>query len=102
MREEALHTLHPHTIFSHHKRVSEEEGLEAVKEFLETSCRNHGNCDKVYDSWIRAALRGAASKGIKPRGLKSWQEKDPELFALIRKVLDGRSTNLQPLDLTPT
>jgi len=82
-----LYTLTPYLAAV--RGVSEEEGVETVKEFLEASCRNHGACGKVYDSWVRAAFRGALRKGVKPRGLRSWEERDPEVLRLIKDVLNG-------------
>ncbi|MEM4429599.1 MAG: DNA primase noncatalytic subunit PriX [Thermofilaceae archaeon] len=62
---------------------SEDEVLEVCREFLENSCRNHGNCSKVYESWIRSVIRSAQTHGFKGYGLSKLKEKDPELHALI-------------------
>ncbi len=94
-----LYTLTPYLATI--KQVSEEEALEIVKEFLEASCRNHNNCGKVYDSWIRSALRGAKRKGIKPRSLKSWGEKDPEVLKPIKAVLMKGSKGVESTGLNP-
>ncbi len=94
-----LYTLTPYLATV--RRVSEEEGVETVKEFLEASCRNHGACGKVYDSWVRAALRGAARKGVKPRGLRSWGERDPEVLRLIKDVLNGEGRMVKITGLNP-
>jgi hypothetical protein len=68
------------------KRLSEEEALQVVQEFLENSCRNHNNCEKIYDSFIRGDLQRVKSKGLKPITLKKLREKDPELYSLIEKT----------------
>ncbi len=83
------------------KQVSEEEAIETVREFLEASCKNHGNCGKVYDSWVRSAFRGAKRKGIRPRGLRTWEERDPEVFKLIKAVLDGESKAIESVGPNP-
>jgi LDH2 family malate/lactate/ureidoglycolate dehydrogenase len=69
------------------KRLSEEEAMQVVQEFLENSCRNHNNCDKVYESFIRGDLRRVRSKGLKPVNLEKLKEKDPELYSLITRSL---------------
>jgi hypothetical protein len=69
------------------KGLSEEEALQVVQEFLENSCRNHGNCGKIYESFIRGDLRRVKSKGLRPVSLERLREKDPELYSLIEKTL---------------
>jgi len=69
------------------KRLSEEEALQVVQEFLENSCRNHSNCGKVYGSFIRGDLQRVKSKGLKPVNLEKLREKDPELYSLITSSL---------------
>jgi hypothetical protein len=53
------------------KRLSEEDALQVVQEFLENSCRNHNNCNKVYDSFKLGDLQKVKSKGLKPTTLKT-------------------------------
>jgi len=69
------------------KRLSEEEALHVVQEFLENSCRNYSNCGKVYESFIRGDLRRVRSKGLKPVSLEKLREKDPELCSIVEKVI---------------
>jgi hypothetical protein len=69
------------------KGLSEEEAIQVVQEFLENSCRNHGNCGRVYESFIRGDLRRVKSKGLRSASLERLKEKDPELYSLIEKVL---------------
>jgi hypothetical protein len=57
------------------KRLSEEEAIQAVQEFLENSCRNYNNCEKIYDSFIRGDLQRVKSKGLKPISLEKLREK---------------------------
>ncbi len=80
-----LYTLTPY--LANVAGVGEREAFEAVRSFLEASCVNHGACEKVYDSWVRSAFRGAKRKGLLPRSLKSWAEKDPQVYSLIQSVL---------------
>jgi len=56
------------------KRLSEEEALHVVQEFLYNSCRNHGDCGKVYESFIRGDLQRVRSKGLKPVSLEKLRE----------------------------
>jgi hypothetical protein len=69
------------------KRLSEEEAMQVVQEFLENSCRNYNNCEKIYDSFIRGDLQRVKSKGLRPVSLEKLREKDPELYSLITKSL---------------
>lgn len=62
-------------------KLEEEEALKIAREFLDNSCRNYGNCGKVYDSWIRSAFKGAKQKGIKPARLEKLDEE-------IRKAIE--------------
>ncbi len=65
-------------------KLSDEEAFERIREFIDNSCRNHGNCEKIYESWVRGDLRRVRSKGIKPAKLESL---DDELRELINEVL---------------
>ena len=69
------------------KGLDEEEALQVIHAFLENSCRNHGNCGKMYESFMRGDLRRVKSKGLKPVTLEKLREKDPELYSLIEQVL---------------
>jgi hypothetical protein len=69
------------------KGLSEEEALQVVQEFLENSCRNHGRCDKVYESFICGDLRRVRSKGLRPMSLEKLREKDPELYSIVEKAI---------------
>jgi hypothetical protein len=44
--------------------LSEEEALQVVQGFLENSCKNFNNCEKVYESSIRGNLHRVKSKGL--------------------------------------
>ncbi|MEM4452897.1 MAG: DNA primase noncatalytic subunit PriX, partial [Thermosphaera sp.] len=48
---------------------SEEDVVEICRTFLDNSCRNHGNCSKVYDSWIRSVVRSSRNHGFRGFGL---------------------------------
>jgi hypothetical protein len=69
------------------KGLSEESALQVVKEFLENSCRNFNNCEKIYESFIRGDLRRVKSKGLKPLSQENLSNKDLELFLTISTVL---------------
>jgi hypothetical protein len=71
------------------KGLSEDEAIQVVQEFLENSCRNHGNCGKVYESFIRGDLRRVKSKGLRPASLERLKEKDPELYSLIKALSEA-------------
>ncbi|MGC9147831.1 MAG: DNA primase noncatalytic subunit PriX [Sulfolobales archaeon] len=65
-------------------KLSDEEAFERIREFIDNSCRNYGNCEKIYESWIRGDLRRVRSKGIKPAKLESL---DDELREIIQETL---------------
>jgi len=69
------------------KDLSEEKAFQVIQEFLENSCRNFNNCEKVYESFIRRDLRRVRSKGLKPASLEKLREKDPELYLIIERIL---------------
>jgi hypothetical protein len=71
------------------KRLSEGEAIQVVQEFLDNSCRNHNNCGKVYESFIRGDLQRVKSKGLKPTTLEKLREKDPDLHSLIEQALQN-------------
>ncbi len=66
-----------------------EEFLERLKHFLESSCARHGNCGRIYESWLRSVLRGVASGGYKPLSLRTLGERDPDLYRVIREVIES-------------
>lgn len=74
------------------KGLGEEEAMQIIKDFLEASCREHGKCDKVYDSWIRNNMKYVKQRNLMPTSLAKIQEKDPELYNLIKHVLEKKST----------
>jgi hypothetical protein len=69
------------------KGLGEEEALQVVQEFLDNSCRNHGNCGKIYESFIRGDLRRVKSKRLRPMSLEKLREKDPELYSIVEKAI---------------
>ncbi|MEM1842251.1 MAG: DNA primase noncatalytic subunit PriX [Ignisphaera sp.] len=80
-----LYVLIPYLVNINNK--SEDEVLEICRTFLENSCKNHGNCEKIYDSWIRSVIRSARSHSFKGFSLQRLKEKDPELYKLIKESL---------------
>ena len=67
-------------------KLSDEEAFERIREFIDNSCKNYGNCEKIYESWIRGDLRRVRSKGIKPAKLESLDE---DLKELIKEILSS-------------
>ncbi|MEB3860724.1 MAG: DNA primase noncatalytic subunit PriX [Desulfurococcales archaeon] len=72
------------------KNLDPESAVHVVEEFIENSCRNHGNCGKIYRSWIRNVLRHVKEGGWLPWKLETLKERDPELYAVVESVLSGR------------
>ncbi|MCX8186955.1 MAG: hypothetical protein N3G48_07635, partial [Sulfolobales archaeon] len=65
----------------------DEECVDIINKFIEGSCRNFNKCDKIYDSWIRGVLKSARNSGFRGFGIRTLQQKDPELFKIITEVL---------------
>ncbi len=77
-----------------YKGLDEDACVEAVKAFVENSCRNFGKCDKIYESWIRSHCRYAAEphdvcggQPCRPWSMARIREKDPEMYEAIRAAL---------------
>ncbi len=68
------------------KGLSPEEAEAVVDSFIEASCRNHGNCGKIYKSWIRHVLRRVKEGGWKPWSLERIKRDDPELYDIVARV----------------
>ncbi|MEB3786549.1 MAG: DNA primase noncatalytic subunit PriX [Desulfurococcales archaeon] len=68
------------------KGLSLTDALRVIEEFLEASCVNHGNCSKVYSSWIKSVLRGVKEKELKPKGLGKLGIKHPDILELIQDI----------------
>jgi len=71
------------------KGLGEDDVFQVVIEFLENSCRNFNNCEKVYESFIRGDLKRVKSKELKPASLERLKEKDPELYSTITTILSS-------------
>ncbi|MCE4625361.1 MAG: DNA primase noncatalytic subunit PriX [Desulfurococcales archaeon] len=73
------------------KGLDVEEAHAVIKEFIRVSCERHGNCSKIYDSWIRNVLRHVKEGGWRPWSLERVRKEDPELYKIISEVLGLRS-----------
>ncbi len=83
-----FHVLVPYLVNVCNK--SEDEVLEVCRTFLDNSCRNFNNCGKVYDSWIRSAIRSARNHGFRGYSLLKLKEKDPDLYSkIVASMKDG-------------
>ncbi len=74
------------------KGLDPEDALVIVEEFIENSCRNHGNCGKIYRSWIRNVLRHVKDGGWLPWKLETLKNRDPELYAIVTSVIGSPHT----------
>ncbi|MEM3662628.1 MAG: DNA primase noncatalytic subunit PriX [Sulfolobales archaeon] len=66
--------------------LGDEDALNRIHEFIENSCRNHGNCEKIYDSWLKGDIRRVRSKKLKPA---KYENLDEDLKDLIEKVISS-------------
>ncbi|MEM1873295.1 MAG: DNA primase noncatalytic subunit PriX [Acidilobaceae archaeon] len=72
------------------KKLEDEEAAKVIQVFLENSCKNYGNCGKIYQTWVASTLRGVRRGGWKPWSLSRIREKDPELYDIVSAVLGER------------
>ncbi|MEM4964575.1 MAG: DNA primase noncatalytic subunit PriX [Pyrobaculum sp.] len=79
-----LYTLIPRLVVNN---LTEDEIIAIAHKFIENSCKNHGNCGKIYDSWIRSTIRSAKSHNFKGFSLTSIQRRDVQLYNLIMQCL---------------
>ncbi len=70
------------------KGLSVEEAQEQIRIFIQASCEKHGQCSKIYDSWIRNVLMHVKEGGWKPWGLERIKSNDPELYSIVASVLN--------------
>ena len=71
------------------KGLDEREATAGIAEFVQRSCRNFGNCTKVYESWIRNVVSKVKAGGWKPWTLEKLKEKDPQLYSTVVDVIGG-------------
>ncbi|MEM4846883.1 MAG: DNA primase noncatalytic subunit PriX [Thermosphaera sp.] len=78
-----FHVLIPYLV-----SIGKDDGeiLDICRTFIENSCRNHGKCDKVYESWIRSVIRSARNHGFRGYSLLKLKEKDPELYSYVESI----------------
>ncbi|MEN2999110.1 MAG: DNA primase noncatalytic subunit PriX [Acidilobaceae archaeon] len=71
------------------KQMRAEEAMREIERFLDNSCKNFGNCRKIYPRWIRQVLEGVEGKRWPPWSLERVKERDPQLYEIITKVVGG-------------
>ena len=65
------------------KGLGLEAALRELEGFLDASCRNYGNCSRVYTSWLRSVLRAVWEKKLYPPSLRRLKERHPDLYAIL-------------------
>ncbi|MGC9072025.1 MAG: DNA primase noncatalytic subunit PriX [Acidilobus sp.] len=69
------------------KDLDERDAISEISDFIQRSCKNYGNCSKVYESWIRNVVSKVKTGGWKPWTLEKLKERDPQLYSMINDVL---------------
>ena len=67
--------------------LGDNEAFERLREFIDNSCRNFNNCEKIYDSWLRGDIKRVREKKLLPSSLNKIKEKDSELYSILEKIL---------------
>ena len=70
-------------------KLTDEEVLELCRQFIEASCRNHGNCGKIYESWLRSQLRLVRERGYRVISLRKLKEKYPDLASIVDGIVQN-------------
>ncbi|BAA81337.1 phospholipase A2/esterase [Aeropyrum pernix K1] len=65
------------------------EAEAVIDEFLRVCCEKHGNCRKIYKSWIRNVLRRVREGGWRPWTLERIRSEDPELYRIIEPIVSA-------------
>ncbi len=69
------------------RKLSLEESERIIDAFLENSCRNHGNCGKVYKSWVRRVLEAVKAGGWRPWSISRIRENDRQLYEIVARIV---------------
>ncbi len=69
------------------KGLDERDAISEILDFVQRSCKNYGNCSKVYESWIRNVVSKVKVGGWKPWTLEKLRERDPQLYNTINDLL---------------
>lgn len=69
-------------------KLSDEEVLDKCLEFIENSCRNHGKCEKIYESWLRSQLKTVKNYGYKIISREKFRSEYPDLYEIISKLTE--------------
>lgn len=69
------------------KKLSVEESERVIDVFIENSCRNHGNCGKIYKSWIRRVLESVKTGGWRPWSISRIKENDRQLYEIVSRIV---------------
>ena len=67
------------------------EAEEAIQGFIDASCSNHGNCGRIYRSWVRHVVSRVSAGGWRPWSLERIKREDPQLYEVISGILKGSS-----------
>ncbi|MCX8196610.1 MAG: DNA primase noncatalytic subunit PriX [Acidilobaceae archaeon] len=71
------------------KGMGVEEAVAEVEKFIDNSCRNYGNCGKIYSRWVRHVVEKVAEKRWPPWSLEKLRERDADLYRLVEEALGG-------------
>ncbi len=71
------------------KGLSPEDSERVIEDFLERSCRNHGNCSKIYKSWIRNVVSRVTRGGWRPWSLERIRREDPQLYEVVSRIVEA-------------
>ena len=72
------------------KKLSPEDCERIIEEFIEKSCKNHGNCSKIYKSWVRNVIGKVSRSKWKPWSLERIKREDPQLYEIVASIVGAK------------
>lgn len=66
------------------------EVLARCREFIENSCRNHNNCSKIHDTWLRSQLKTVKNHKYKVISRMKLIKEIPELKNTLTDYIKGK------------
>ncbi len=73
------------------KKLSEDEALAQINEFINNSCKNYNNCSQIYKSWIINVIGKVKNGKWKPWNIDKIKNSDPELYKVLEPIINKKT-----------